>query len=235
MKRFYESVSFNGVDGGFCLKLDDRALKTPAKNDVLIPNRHLAEIIRDEWLDQGDEIDPKTMPLYGILVTAIDKEQERDAIVEEFWPYVDGDLLFYLAPEPIKLVEKQRDLWGVPCQDIESFFDIEVKITYDLGAIQQSEAYHQVMRRYVYGLDMYRFTTFHILLSVTGSPILGCLAVEGKMTADNILNIIHCEDDFYAGIYGANDDLKSREEVEKNILIQNDIVNCLNFNLTFEN
>jgi hypothetical protein len=64
MKRFWKEVAV--VEGDrFGITLDGRRLKTPAKADLAVPTRALADAIADEWRDSGEEVDPRAMPLTG--------------------------------------------------------------------------------------------------------------------------------------------------------------------------
>ncbi len=47
----------------FALALDGRIAKTPAKHDLVVPTRALAEAVAGEWQAQGEKIDFAAMPL----------------------------------------------------------------------------------------------------------------------------------------------------------------------------
>jgi chaperone required for assembly of F1-ATPase len=73
MPRFYKEVGVDPGEGGFALRLDGRAVRTPGKAVLAVPSAELAEAIAGEWQAQGKEIDPATMPLTRLANTVIDR------------------------------------------------------------------------------------------------------------------------------------------------------------------
>src|SRR4051812_10208375 len=71
-KRFYKEVGIRAESSGFAVTLDGRRVKTPAKADLVLPSEAAAEAIAEEWRAQGEEIDPRTMPLTRLVNSALD-------------------------------------------------------------------------------------------------------------------------------------------------------------------
>ena len=63
MKQFYRTVKTKRVKDGWTILLDKNLLKTPGKNNLVLPSLLLAEAIKQEWEDQKNIILPLTMPL----------------------------------------------------------------------------------------------------------------------------------------------------------------------------
>ena len=92
MKRFYTEVSVAAAVGGFAIRLDGRGVKTPERAPLLLPNASLAEAIADEWRAQGEEIDPRAMPLTCLANAAIDRiAADHDRFVRDIAVYVEHD------------------------------------------------------------------------------------------------------------------------------------------------
>ena len=64
-KRFWAEVTVEAVAGGFGVRLDARAVKTPAKAEFVVPSRALAEAVACEWRAQQAVVDPQAMPFTG--------------------------------------------------------------------------------------------------------------------------------------------------------------------------
>ena len=56
MKRFYRTVKTKRVKDGWTILLDKNLLKTPGKNNLVLPSLLLAEAIKEEWEDQKNII-----------------------------------------------------------------------------------------------------------------------------------------------------------------------------------
>ena len=52
------------------------------------------------------------------------------------------------------------------------------------------------------------------------------------MNTDEIINIIRCEDHFYAALYKMDDDERPKDQKQKDKSIQQDIESCLTFTST---
>ena len=51
---------------------------------ALLPSAPLAHAVAAEWDEQGDEIDPSTIPLFSLAVTVLDRvTPQRAAILDE--------------------------------------------------------------------------------------------------------------------------------------------------------
>ena len=78
MKRVYTRVETRpvddrGGDGGWGVALDGKPMRTPGKNELVLPNEALAAAIAAEWEAQREEIRPATMPLFRLAANAIDR------------------------------------------------------------------------------------------------------------------------------------------------------------------
>ena len=97
-KRFYKSVSIEKEGAGFALLLDGKPVRTPAKAQLLLPARALAEAVAEEWRAQGERIDPAAMPLTKLANSAIDGVAGREeAVIDDILAHAGADLLCYRA------------------------------------------------------------------------------------------------------------------------------------------
>ena len=98
-KRFYANAGFAETADGFAITLDDKNVRTPSKQQLVAPNRVLAEAIAAEWQAQAELIDPTSMPLTRLANSVIDGVAERvDAVTDDI-----ADLL----PERFAVLSRQ--------------------------------------------------------------------------------------------------------------------------------
>src|SRR5437016_5224313 len=71
-KRFFTEASVAPRDGGFALLLDGRPARTPARHALLLPTRAAGQAVADEWMAQGETLDPAAMPITRIVNSALD-------------------------------------------------------------------------------------------------------------------------------------------------------------------
>ncbi len=140
MKRFWTDVSVTPRDGGFGISLDAKALKTPARADLVVADAALAEAIAAEWRVCGEEIDPRAMPLTGLANAAIDHVAPRVAIfTAELAKYAQGDLLCYRADHPPKLIAAQAEAWDPMLAWARKRYGVEFIVTTGIMHVAQPE------------------------------------------------------------------------------------------------
>lgn len=87
--------------------MDGKTLKTPARNDLLLPSKALALCIAAEWDAQGSSkgIQPVTMPMMSLASTAIDHiAVDPTHTLETCLSFLPTDTTLFLT------VEEQRSL-----------------------------------------------------------------------------------------------------------------------------
>src|SRR3954454_2878668 len=111
-RRFYRDAAAVREGDVWCIALDGKLVKTPARNALTLPMRGLAEAIAAEWAAQGTKVKPDTMPLMQLASTAIDRvAPDRDRIIAETAGYAATDLICYRAESPADLVARQAAVW----------------------------------------------------------------------------------------------------------------------------
>jgi chaperone required for assembly of F1-ATPase len=141
MKRFYRQVSVIEQEGGFAITLDDKRLKSPAQRELELPTHALAMAIRREWAEQGDAIQPRSMPMMQLASTLTDRvKPQRDAVVEALLRYGGSDLLCYRADRPETLVMRQDAVWQPLIDWIAVEHSAELTVTRGMMPVSQPKA-----------------------------------------------------------------------------------------------
>lgn len=182
MKRFYKEVSVGPEGPGFALRLDDRAVKTPARAGLAVPSKALAEAIAEEWAAQGEEIDPNTMPLTGLANAAIDRvAPDPEAFAERLAEYAESDLLCYRAETPEKLVDRQSERWDPILAWARQRFDIELAVVCGIMHRKQSDAAIEQLARAVAARPAFELAGLSPLVTVSGSLVIALALAEGAI------------------------------------------------------
>ena len=71
-RRFYRNALADAGASGIAIRLDGRAVRTPARRLLEVPTRPLADAVAAEWNAQGELIDPMSMPLTRLANSIID-------------------------------------------------------------------------------------------------------------------------------------------------------------------
>jgi len=111
-KRFYDSVTVDGMGAEWRVLLDGMQLRTPGKIKLDLPTKLLAERVAQEWEAQKDRINPALMPVTRLVNVAVEQTPcRRSDLIAESRRYAETDLICYRAPQPRILKERQSAAW----------------------------------------------------------------------------------------------------------------------------
>ncbi|MCL6708406.1 ATP12 family chaperone protein [Pseudomonas sp. R2.Fl] len=205
-KRFYKDVTVEAENGGFAVKLDGRAVKTPARNALVLATPALAELVADEWRAQGDVIDPATMPATRLANTAIDAVADQiDAVAEEILRFAGTDMLFYRADTPHELVERQNEAWN-PVLDWAAG-ELGARFILAVGVMHQEQpkaalaAFERALEKH---REAFALSALHVMTTLTGSALIGLALAEGRLTLDEAWRLAHLDEDWTEEHWGVD-------------------------------
>lgn len=183
MRRFYkEAASAPAAGGGFCLLLDGRPVRTPAKALLTVPGAALAEAVAEEWRAQGETVDPRSMPLTGLANAAVDRvAPDREAFAAALARYGESDLLCYRAEGPERLVARQAEHWDPILAWARRRCDIEFEVTHGIiHHLQPPETVSRIARA-VAARDAFALAGLSPLVTVSGSVLIALALDEGAL------------------------------------------------------
>jgi chaperone required for assembly of F1-ATPase len=188
MKRFYRQVEVAREGDGHRVLLDARPVRTPAKRILTLPTAALAAAIAAEWRDQGESIEPATMPLTRLASTAQDRLPElRGDAIAELIGYAETDLLCYRAAAPLDLAERQAQAWQPLLDWAVGTYGARLIVTTSILPVAQPEAAVQRLQAAVEGLGDWPLVGLHAATTALGSLILGLALVEGRIDVGQAL------------------------------------------------
>ena len=176
MKRFWTVVSVIEGEGSFGVTLDGRPLKTPAKTQLAVPTRALAETIKAEWAAAGETIDPRAMPFTGLANAAIDRAD--DELVAGITRYAENDQFCYRAEGPTPLVERQTEAWDPLLAWARRRYDVDFAICNGIIHVAQPSETIAKLSHAVTSLDRFRLAALSPLVTLGGSLVAGLAVLE---------------------------------------------------------
>jgi len=185
MKRFYKDAAAVPGLGGVGIELDGRPVKTPGKRPLALPTEELAEAIAAEWNAQGDEIDPRSMPLTGLANAAIDLvASDPAAFAETLAPFGETDLLYYRSEGPQELVRRQQMRWDLLLAWARRRFEVEFVVTSGVMHRPQPAGTARRLAAAVAGFDAFQLAALAPLVTIGGSVIIALALAEGEIGLD---------------------------------------------------
>lgn len=210
-KRFYTSAEVKAEDEAFVLTLDGRSVKTPGRAVLKLPTLALATAVADEWLGQGEEINPETMPLTKMANTAIDRISDiRAHVVDEIAGFGASDLLCYRAEHPEALVAQQAGAWDPLLAWAVKTYGAELKVTQGIVFQKQAETALDSLKARVAACSAFELAGLHEAVSLTGSLILGLAMLEHHLDAEQVFAVAHVDETWQAEKWGQDEEAEVR-------------------------
>ncbi len=198
-KRFWKNVTLEGR----AIRLDGRALKTPARAELVLPTDALAHAVADEWRAVEDSIDPRAMPLTGLANAAIDRiAPDTVAFAANLGRYADGDLLCYRADHPAELVALQGGAWDPPLDWARNRYDVDFRVTAGIVHVTQPAETVRTLAAAVAARDAFHLAGIAPLVTLSGSLVLALALAEGVMTEHDTWEAAELDDLWHAEQWG---------------------------------
>jgi len=213
VKKFYKVVAVRQRDGAFSVCLDERPVRTPAKNLLLLPNAALAEAIADEWRTDADEIDPTAMILTRMANSALDRvSQRRDTVIGEIAGFAETDLVCYRAAHPEALREQQERHWEPLLVWLRQSKDIDLTSTESILPLDQAPDNLDALRNVVASFDDFGLSALHTITSACGSVVLGLSTAYGRIDGITAWELSLIEETYQICEWGEDPEATKRRE-----------------------
>jgi chaperone required for assembly of F1-ATPase len=185
VKRFWTEVAVVEQEGGWGIALDGRPVRTPARAPLVMPGKPLADAIAQEWLEAGEDVDPRAMPLTGLANAAIDRvAPDRLAFAAGLARYAEADLACYRAQGPGALVERQSASWDELLGWARRRFDVDFVTTDGLIHVAQPSATVERLAQAVAALDAFHLAGLSPLVTLGGSLVAALAVLEGAIAPE---------------------------------------------------
>jgi len=205
LKRFWKSAAVVEVDGGYAVEIDGRRVKTPARADLKVPAKALADAIAVEWNECADEFDPRAMPMTGLANAAIDRiAPDKGQFAAGLARYGESDLTCYRAEGPETLVERQSESWDALLGWARRRYDVDFSTCSGVMHIPQPEETVRKLGHAVASLDAFHLAGLSPLVTIGGSLVAGLSVLERMMPAAEAWEAVSLDDRWQMEQWGAD-------------------------------
>jgi chaperone required for assembly of F1-ATPase len=188
-------------------------MRTPAKRELALPSKALAEALAAEWEAQGDRIDPATMPLTRLVNSALDGVAGREAEVRaEIAKYAVSDLLCYRAEGPSELVRRQAVAWDPILAWAREALGARLSTAQGIVPVAQPEAATRAIESGLARLDPLALAAHHVMTTLTGSALLALAHGHRRLTAEEAWAAAHVDEDWQISQWGEDAEAKARRD-----------------------
>lgn len=208
VKRFFEQAEVVERPNGFAIRLDTHELKTPARRDLTVPTRDLAEALAAEWQNSGEDIDTMAMPLNRLVNTALDRVTDQyDATVAAFVGYGSTDLLCYRATHPDSLVNRQNEVWNTHLAWAENRHRLHFRLAEGIQPVSQPDETLSRLKEIAAhtGPDPLRLTGLVHAAALLGSAVLALAVSDGAVQTETAYQAAFLDELYQIEQWGADE------------------------------
>jgi chaperone required for assembly of F1-ATPase len=205
VKRFWKDVTVEREGDGWGVRLDGRAMKTPARADLVLPSEQLADSIAEEWRGVEDKIDPRALPLTGLANAAVDRIRlDRAAFAAALAKYAEADLACYRADGPRALVERQEEHWDKLLAWARRRYDVDFVTTSGIVHVSQPAATVERLSHVVSTVDAFHLAALSPLVTIGGSLVAALAVLEKAITVDQGWQAVSLDERWQLERWGAD-------------------------------
>lgn len=217
VKRFYSSVAVAQADDGFSVVLDGKPVRTPGRAVVRLPTADAAQLVADEFVGQGETLDPVTMPVLRLVNTAIDGvAADPQAVLEDILRFASSDLVFYRADSPERLVARQAEAWDPVLDWAREALGARFFLAEGVMHVEQPRDSIRAVGAHLAGRrDPLRLAALHVMTALTGSALIALAIEAGEIEAEAGWNAAHVDEDWNIEQWGEDFEARARRAFRK--------------------
>lgn len=218
-KRFWKQATAEACEGGYTVKLDGRAVKTPAKRPLVVPTLAMAQAIAAEWDAQQGLVKPDTMPLTRAANSALDKVAVQFAEVAGLLAaYGETDLLCYRATGPEALIARQAAGWDPVLAWCAQELGASLRVTAGVVPVDQDPVALARLSARVHAFTPLQLAAVHDLIAISGSLVLGLAVSMRHLTVDQAWSLSRIDESWQNEQWGIDEDAAALEAFKQSAL-----------------
>ncbi|KAJ2159039.1 chaperone [Coemansia sp. RSA 552] len=191
-RRFWREVSVgvqDGGSGGYVVRLDKRAIKTPDGKVVCIAQEQpmLAWLVAGEWESQQEFLGLHSLPLTSLVSRAIDGLGDpgmRGGVVDKLLQYFQTDSVCIREEFPRSLVELQERHYTPIVDWARAAYGIDIQTTTNMFGLRQAPEAAKKLREVAMGFSPLKLAALERAVMTAKSFLIGLALVEQQITAE---------------------------------------------------
>lgn len=196
-KRFYTKADHVPIEGGYCIHLDGRPVKTPGRMTLLLPSENIARALAAEWDAQEKQIDPNSMPLTRIANSAQEAVALRfSEVADDITLFAGNDALCYRADGPDGLVARQTELLDPVLNWAGKLLGGRFVLITGVIHTAQPEELLAAYRARLDVLSPLKLAALHTATTLSGSALVALALAEAQVTTEVAWTAAHVEEDW---------------------------------------
>jgi chaperone required for assembly of F1-ATPase len=180
----------------------------------------MAEAVAEEWIAQGDFVDPASMPVTRAANAAIDKVMpQKGGVVAALAAYGETDLLCYRAEGPDTLTMRQSAGWDPLLDWAHEAFGARLIPVVGVMPQPQNPAALARLTSEVARMDAFELTGFHDLVMLSGSLVLALAVSHGRLPVDEAWDLSRIDEEWQADLWGRDEEAEEAAAIRRDAFL----------------
>lgn len=203
-KKFYKEVDVITTDAGYQVTLNKSNVKTPLKNQLVLPTETLANAVAVEWDLQRENIIFALMPLTTLCFKATDKPHEGPALVEHMTEFLRTDTVCYRAGprEDPQLHSLETSRWNPVTDWFSEHYHVHLALTTDIMLTPQPEQTISTIRSHLLKQHPWTLPAYHHSTTSLKSLVIAMAMLDGGLSAEEAIACSYLESDYQMDRWG---------------------------------
>ena len=211
MKRFWTEATLREADGGWRVWLDERPVKTRCGSPQVAPTQALGEVLRAEWANAPDEVQPDHFPMRDLADRALDTlSKERESVISRLLGFADGDTLCYRAEPDEPFWHRQQAVWEPLVAAMERREGVRMERVSGIMHRPLKPETVDRLRARLTALDPFQLAALETLAGLAASICIGLAALEPEADGDALWDASNLEEDWQAERWGEDAEAAKR-------------------------
>jgi len=216
VKRFWTEATLREADGGWRVWLDERPVKTRCGSPQVVPTQALGEVLRAEWANAPDEVQPDHFPMRDLADRALDTLSiERESVISRLLGFADGDTLCYRAEPDEAVARRQAKVWEPIVTGIEEDLGITLNRTHSITHRPQPEASHAAIRKRLEGENAFVLAGLDAAASLAASLCAALAGLKDDAEPQALWAAANLEEDFQTEQWGTDEEALARRNARE--------------------
>ncbi|SPO24747.1 related to ATP12 - F1F0-ATPase complex assembly protein [Ustilago trichophora] len=204
---------------GFQILLDNRAIRTPSGQPIIIPCERelLATCIAQEWSEQDQVLKPHTLPLTSLAARALEgckDPAERQGIEGDLLRYLENETICFQEPQPSSLVKLQKAHWEPLLSHINNTYSLSITPFTGLLGGTHPPGTLSTFTTYLSKLDPFDLAAFERSVMLTKSFLISVALVSGHLDVEQAAKAAEVEVQSQIDRWGAVEDSHDVDQAE---------------------
>lgn len=216
IRRFYKEVTLAALPGGgWQVMLDSRGVRTVGGKPQIAPTQALGEALAAEWRQQGDRIDPASLPLRDMADYAIDMVAADPAgVARGLIGYAETDTLCYRADPDEPLHARQQVVWEPLLSAFEAAHGIALVRVSGVLHRPQPPAALAVLQARLTALDPFVLAGVEAMTRLAASLVTALAALDATHEDEPraLWQAVCLEEEWQADLWGRDWEAEERRE-----------------------